>query len=282
MKSLLSLLAGVFFLAIQVQAQPCRPQRVTRFPVPPLDEASGLVRAGGNFWWTHNDSGDGPFLYAIDDAGKLLGKVSVAGATNVDWEDLAAGRCPDNGGRCLYIGDVGNNSLKRQDLAIYVVREPAPTATSAEVLLKLPVRFTDKPANTEALVYDDEGRQLLLVTKDYSGLGRVFTRSLDPQQANLQPVAVLDLSKREIADNLITGAALSPDGRQFMLRTYLTAFRWQRQSGEDWHKLFERQPVAIPLEREPQGEAIALPTNGPDFYTTSEEQPVLWHYVCQP
>ena len=60
-----------------------------------LAESSGIVvsRAQRGVYWTHNDSGDGANLYAIDIAGKLLATFKVAGAEARDWEDMSSGPC---------------------------------------------------------------------------------------------------------------------------------------------------------------------------------------------
>jgi len=74
------------------------PIRVTDMgPLPPeLRESSGLAasRAHPGLFWSHNDSGDGPMLYAIDTTAALLGVVEVEGARAVDWEALGMGPCP--------------------------------------------------------------------------------------------------------------------------------------------------------------------------------------------
>ncbi|MBW4696308.1 MAG: hypothetical protein KME03_00160 [Aphanocapsa lilacina HA4352-LM1] len=279
----LRLIAATIWALLAAPARSaCQPQVIAQLPVPLLAEVSGMVRGGsGNFWWFINDSGDGAHLYAVDDSSKLKGKVSVAGANNVDWEDLAAGRCPDGNGRCLFIGDIGNNALKRQDLAIYVVREPEPVSGKAEVLLALPLRYPDRPADAEALVYDEQNRQLVLFTKEFSGLSRVYARSLTPAETVLKPIARLDLSEREIGDNLLSGASISPDGKILMLRSYFTAFRWQRGAAENWEQLLARAPEAIALEKEPQGEALATDGNEGHFFTTSEVKPILMRYPCK-
>jgi len=61
-----------------------------------LKESSGLAisRTQQGVLWSHNDSGDGPSLYAIDIAGKLLGVFHVSGAMARDWEDISTGPCP--------------------------------------------------------------------------------------------------------------------------------------------------------------------------------------------
>lgn len=255
---------------------------VTRFPSQ-LPEASGLVRGSGNFWWSHNDSGDGPFLYAIDPKGKLLGKVEVRGARNIDWEELTAGPCLGRSfkERCLYIGDIGDNSAQRDDAVIYVVREPTPTSQKVDLLVTLPIRYAEGPANSEAFVYDVPEKQFLIFTKERNGFGRVYARSLNQAQSPLKQVGEVDLARRARGDRVITGAALSQDGRTLLLRSYMNAFRWFRGPHESWSEVLTHFPTAIPLRPEPQGEAIAFGPQDQDFYTTSEKVPNLFHYFCQ-
>ncbi|WP_240743145.1 hypothetical protein, partial [Ilyomonas limi] len=83
-----------------------------------LNETSGLLW-WNNQVWTHNDSGGEPALYAVDSStGKIIRKVTVSNATNIDWEDLAQ---DDN---YIYIGDFGNNAQgNRNDLKIYKVKK---------------------------------------------------------------------------------------------------------------------------------------------------------------
>ena len=66
-----------------------------------VSESSGLAasRLTRGAYWTHNDSGDGPFLYAFDTRGDSLGVFRVAGAQARDWEDMAAGPGPKRASR---------------------------------------------------------------------------------------------------------------------------------------------------------------------------------------
>src|SRR5215203_986867 len=56
-----------------------------------LREASGIAasRTQAGVFWMHNDSGSEPVLYRTNASGAILSAVRVAGATNVDWEDVA-------------------------------------------------------------------------------------------------------------------------------------------------------------------------------------------------
>lgn len=114
-----------------------------RTPLPPeVRESSGAAEATtwpGALFWTHNDSGHTPHLFAVAEDGSLVARLRVAGAQNVDWEDMAAAPCPVEGGagdagaavgagRCLYIGDVGDNRERRPALDLYRIPEPSASA----------------------------------------------------------------------------------------------------------------------------------------------------------
>ena len=66
------------------------------FQSPRVVESSGVAasRAYPGVLWTHNDSGDGPYLYATTLDGRDLGWLLVPGAEAIDWEDIALGPCP--------------------------------------------------------------------------------------------------------------------------------------------------------------------------------------------
>jgi len=94
-----------------------------------VNESSGLVasRTTPGVYWTHNDSGDGPFLYAIRTDGEYFGVWRVTGAQAIDWEDISIGPGPVRGKSYLYIGDIGYNGSARKEIVVYRVLEPKPS-----------------------------------------------------------------------------------------------------------------------------------------------------------
>ena len=68
-----------------------KPEIVGTIKTAEITESSGIVasRCQADVFWTHNDSGDGAFVFAFDAAGAHLGVWQVKGAKNRDWEDLA-------------------------------------------------------------------------------------------------------------------------------------------------------------------------------------------------
>ena len=108
-------------------------QEVTqKFNLPNLlSENSGLIYFDGKII-THNDSGDKPNLYELDVlTGKILRKITIINASNIDWEDIA------QDANYIYVSDSGNNRGNRTNLKIYKISKKdylMSNSISAEVI----------------------------------------------------------------------------------------------------------------------------------------------------
>ena len=234
------------------------------FESPLLKESSGIAvsRRQPGVLWTHNDSSDGPHLYATNLQGADLGFFRISGADAVDWEDIALGPCPTDtpGGECLYIADTGDNRERREGVVIYIMEEPADVPGAGRwreyggQVRRLVIRYPDGPQDVEAMAVDTAGN-LLLVSKGRSGpikLYRVAANSVRAEATEARPVPGFELVPRRSLGRLATGAAVSPGGSQLAVRTYteIVFFNWDGQRAT---------PRGLPCFlgiREPQGEAI--------------------------
>src|SRR5438093_6617217 len=152
---------------------------------PDITESSGLAasRCQNNVLWTHNDSGDDAFIFAINSAGDSLGTWKVPNAKNIDWEDIAAYK--DKSGKCfIYIGEIGDNKAKRQEHAVYRVEEPLVAPENSSSARKNPlttanadiVRFSypDYVQDAETLMVHPKSGVIYVVTKRVSGPAGVY------------------------------------------------------------------------------------------------------------
>ncbi len=261
-------------------AEPTTPERWRTVEISSREirESSGLVksRTHEDVYWTHNDSGDAPRFFAIDEEGTLLATYHVPDAHHVDWEDVAI----DDSGH-LYLGDVGNNWSRRRQLSIYQVTEPDPSKGNTEVAVEARIRFSyaDQEQSqdrlrmnfdSEAIFWRDGG--LFVFSKDRSDtLTRLYR--LDPENAahqRVSPIAVFDLGGgvRSFAGNT-TAADITPDGRRIALLTYsdIHLFRWP--AGAD----APVGPVAqLPLAPNPTKQAEAIAWNGNDLVIGNEQR----------
>lgn len=182
-------------------------------------ETSGLIFFN-NLWWTLNDSGGEPCLYALDlDKRHLQTTVCLANTKNKDWEELSQDETH------VYIGDFGNNNGSREQLTIYKVDKnellnmPQANITSEKIVFE----YTQKKKPTKLMgrsAYDCEamickGDSLYLFTKNWvTQQSEVYQVSKVPGTYQAKKLATIP------ADGLVTGAALSPDSRHVWLVGY--------------------------------------------------------------
>jgi hypothetical protein len=264
------------------------PQQVGTITAPELAEISGLApgRAARGVWWAHNDSNGKARIYAVSETGQLLARFDVTGATNVDWEDIASAPGADSR-PALYIADTGNNGGDRDGHTIYRVREPQLVgglkSGLTEAAEAFHFRYPDGRHDAEAIFVDPDSRRVYVITKTLREDCRVYRFPHPPragEQVTLEPVTGRHVAAVERL-RLVTGAAASPDGSRVVVRTYFSAFEFQRARGDGFESLFDREPTAIKLPQTRQGEAIAYSADGQSLVTTSERLPAPLHRMTR-
>ena len=248
-----------------------------------IGESSGLVasRLNPGSYWTHNDSGDGPYLYCVGDLGESCGVWSVTGAEARDWEDVAAGPGPTVGRSYLYVGDIGDNLDDQEHVTVYRVAEPetradqarttrfAPARTEPAEVLRL--RYPDGPHNAETLLVHPQTGDLYVLTKEAAPSVFVARAPLTADATNqMSALAVLRVDGSERTD-VVTGGDISPDGRRVALCTYGDGYELEAPPGESFDAVWRQPPSRFPLGSRVVGEAIAYRLDGRALLTTSEE-----------
>lgn len=220
--------------------------RTGAFKSPRLTESSGVAvsRAHPGVLWTHNDSGDGPYLYATDLRGRDRGFLRVPGAAAFDWEDIALGPCPLRSSRapaCLYLADTGDNLELRPSVTVYAVPEPEPPTgagdtlrtTAAPAVLRL--RYADGSHDVEAIYVSPRDSALYLVSKGLSGGIRLYrvdrAKWAERGVATAALVQTVDIRPNAEAGRRVTGAAVRRDGRLVAIRTYSEIYLFSSGGG---------------------------------------------------
>jgi hypothetical protein len=251
------------------------PVAVTAVRASGLEESSGLAPSSRHpgTWWTINDSGNPSELFRFDLAGALLGRHPVPGVDNRDWEDLAAGPCPDRPEPCLYIAEIGDNKRQYDHVAVYAAREPE-AGEAAVVVSSWRARYPQGARNAESLLRDPITGLLYLITKHKSGRSEVYRFPAEPgdELGTLTLVAELQLEGSGWSALSATGGDFSPDGARVILRTYQVAWEWDvHADAREAH--WAEPPRRAWLAAEEQGESVAyLPGGG--LLTTSEGSPM--------
>ncbi len=214
---------------------------------PRITESSGLAasRRHPGVVWTHNDSDDGPYVYAVDAQGRTVATVTLRGIEPRDVEAISLG--PD--GR-LYVGDIGDNlGGKWPEVWIYAFAEPAELRDQTVEVTRYKVRYEDGPRDAEALMVDPVTGRAYIASKKQGGGG------LYQGPEKLSPTGVNTF--RRIADvPWITDGSFSPDGTRLVLRGYLgaTLYRWKDGAPSELGRL------SPPFQG--QGESVTFTADG--------------------
>ncbi|MEW2413383.1 WD40 repeat domain-containing protein [Streptomyces sp. NPDC046866] len=191
---------------------------------PRIKESSGLAasRIHPGVYWTHNDSDDGPYVYAVDSAtGKTVARITLSGiGTPRDVEAISLG--PDGQ---LYVGDIGDNRNGTWDhVWIYRFPEPKVLADATVTAEQFTVKYADGPRNAEALMVHPVTGRVYIASKseDKGGLYE------GPERLSASGTNVF----RRVADlPWVTDGAFSPDGGRLTLRGYFFARTWPWKDG---------------------------------------------------
>lgn len=193
-----------------------------RVDLPPaLKEVSGMTRMANGDLWLLNDSNNPADLFRFDPiAGKVL-EVKHLPVQNFDWEDLTH----DLSGN-LYIGDFGSNYNKRRNLRIFRYHPGTGALDSIQFQYPdqnafPPARVEDWNFNCEAMIFFQDS---LHIFSKNSFKGNFYSKHYVLPAKPGRYVAELRDSIR-INNRVITGAAISQDGKTFVLTGYIIGKR---------------------------------------------------------
>lgn len=288
-------LTGVLPLLPATQAQKTKNEAAGNYGAPTqlavlkakeVKESSGIAasRKVPGVYWTHNDSGDGPFIYAFDSRGKSKGVWRITGAAAQDWEDIAAGPGPKAGTSYLYIGDIGDNQERRDEVIVYRVPEPS---INAGTLLKskatptapadvIRLRYPDGRHDAETLLVHPQSGNIYIVSKAflaYPGIYEATAPLAIGRTTTLNRVGTLEVPS--LLGGIITGGAISPDGRRVVFCDYMQGYEAVLEgSHSDFNTIWTRPLSTISLGKRSQGEAITYRLDGKALLMTSEGSPM--------
>lgn len=270
-----SLLAAAAALASTVPAWGAEPDYHARLLCsitdPRITESSGLAAAGQSIY-TLNDGGDALVVYVLDRSCRVRQVISDP-TDPYDVEDLA--RTPDG---TLWLCDTGDNDEKRGTVAVETLR-PGRRAQ----LFRF--RYPDGPHDAEALLLDRR-HQPFIVTKNPLGASGVYAPATTMRAGvttvlrrvtDLQftPTGTAGGAVGFVSQLLVTGGAVSADGRQIALRTYTDLYLWDAPDGDIATALRSGHPRRVPLPATRQGEAVTF--DGDALLTSTEGSPAPVH-----
>ena len=226
-----------------------------RFADPRLSESSGLAASSfDDTVYTHNDSGDAARFYRVDGRGDTVAVYTLRGVRAVDWEDMASGTDAD-GGRVLYLADIGDNATSRNEIDVYRVAEPR-DGSGDVAWVRYRFAYPDGPHDAEALLVNPRTQRMYVATKAWLGSGQLYAAP-----ATVSTTAVNMLTPVRPVPALVTSGDFSPDGSHVVLLTYFGAY---------WADSIDGPLHAFAVPRQPQNEAIAFDRGGDALLVGSE------------
>ncbi|WP_078843656.1 hypothetical protein [Streptomyces albus] len=215
-----------------------------------IKESSGLAasRAHPGVYWTHNDSEDGPYVYAVDSStGRTVATVTLGGIEPRDIEGISIGP-----GGMVHVGDIGDNMGGTwPEVWVYRFKEPEKLRDTTVTPTRFTVRYDGGPRDAESLMVHPRTGRMYIVSKHKEG-GGLYE---GPAEASASGVNTF----RRIADidEWATDAAFSPDGTRLVVRGYFGggAYRWQ-----DGKPAKLSMTPGVPVQR--QGESVTFTPDG--------------------
>lgn len=262
-----------------------KPKVIASIESPEIKESSGLAasKCQPDVFWTHNDSDDDAFLYAVNGKGEKLGTWRVAGAKNFDWEDIAEIKTAS--GECvLYIGDIGNNTRSRDEFTIYRVREPQISPADKSSSKRKPVmtetaqairfEYPDMRRDAETLMVHPQTGDLYILSKRLSGASAVYKlkSDFDPAKTN-KLEKITDFSVPAIPNGFLTGGDIAPDGKRVVICDYFNGYELiLPEKAKNFDEIWTQAPQTIELGAREQGESIAYSADGNAILAGSENK----------
>lgn len=248
-----------------------------------INESSGIAasRCQSNVLWTHNDSGDEAFIFALNSSGESLGTWKVTNAGNIDWEDIAAYK--DKAGKCfVYIGEIGDNKTKRHEHTIYRIPEPvivpadasstrkAPLATASAEMLRF--SYPDFDQDAETLMVHPKTGEIYVITKRVSGPAGVYLIKPEFNRPEVQKAeGVAEISVPAVPNGFLTGGDISPDGRRIIICDYTQAYEFTLPEGDvTFANIWKQKPETIDLGKRKVGESVCYSVDGTSIFATTE------------
>ncbi len=255
-----------------------------------IKESSGLALSGRDpsVFWTVNDSGGEPCVFAIDRSGKTRAKVRIRDAANFDWEDIASGK-DEKGMPTLFVGDIGDNLFIRSSIQVYQIPEPeitvpgqpvAETETAAPQLWR--ANYPDGSHNAESLLRHPLTGRLYILTKSEDGKSALyaFPQPLQPKVSmvlekviDLTFPALIRVGKRPHDNCMATGASFAADGSRMAVATYSSLYEWLLPKDKPLATALQQPPVRIEPELLRQVEGVCYDSDSRTLWITSEHLP---------
>ncbi|MFJ5225387.1 WD40 repeat domain-containing protein [Streptomyces sp. NPDC088400] len=222
-----------------------------------ITESSGLAasRSHPGVYWTHNDSDDGPYIYAVDSrTGETVATITMKGVG--DPRDVEAISVGSDGN--VYVGDIGDNLNGSWDhVWIYRFPEPERLKDATVRATQFTVRYADGPRDAEAMMVHPKTGRVYIASKNEDG-GGLYEGPAELTSSGSNTF------RRIGGVPWVTDGAFSPDGKELVLRSYFSARGYAWKNG----RLGVDHRVRAPIQG--QAESVTYTADGSALMFGSE------------
>ncbi|MFJ2176724.1 WD40 repeat domain-containing protein [Streptomyces sp. NPDC087851] len=222
-----------------------------------ITESSGLAasRLHPGVYWTHNDSGYGPQVYAVDSrTGETVATITMQGVGKPrDVEAISLGSDGN-----VYVGDIGDNLNGTWDhVWIYRFPEPKQLRDATVRATQFTVKYADGARDAEAMMVHPRTGRVYIASKNEDG-GVLYEGPAELSSSGTNTF-------RRIGEvPWVTDGAFSPDGEELTLRSYFSARAYAWKNG----RLGADHRVRAPIQR--QAESVTYTADGSALMFGSE------------
>ncbi|MCW2505151.1 MAG: hypothetical protein JWO79_3435, partial [Actinomycetia bacterium] len=234
-----------------------------------ISSVTGISAVSDGYVVLNNAGSGNPLrLYKLDSACKATRILSDPNITVFSPQDLA--RTPDG---TLWVGDIGDTQNER---SVIVIDKIASGATKgARIRLKYP----DGAHNAAAMVVQPDGIPVVFTWE--ASAAKIYTTAAAPPvgqtATTLQAAGVLTLPASTTdggtlgptSRKVVSGAAISPDGKKLVVRTLTDAYEWDINGTVAATLKSGVKPRVTPLPNESDGQSITYTTDGAGYVTVS-------------
>ena len=222
-----------------------------------LEEASAAETIPqSDLIWTIEDSGNDSKLYGLNTKGNIIRDITIANASNIDWEDLTSDKLGN-----LYIGDFGNNNEKRNIFRILKVKHAdlnKDTAQAEIIEFTLPKKQDSKDFEAFFILKNS----FYIISKET----KKFVVLKVPNQIGRHKAIIRSDYNLDGKKNKITSADISDDGKTIILLNHDKLWEISEFKSDDF---FSGNVRELSFDHSSQKEGICF-KNNTEVYITDE------------
>lgn len=273
-------------------------------------EYSGLTNPGRvenkEYLWAIEDGATNYALAINRNTAAISGKWTVTGMSTSDVEDCTS--CVVDGIPYLFLCNTGDNASARSTINIFRIVEPTITgldgtvSSYTQIVCQFPAGNMPSLKDVESVMADPDTGDLYFITKRISpvklyrlpfALTYSGTQTLEYVTDLTNDATFNTISTTYTANNgYATGANISPNGSEIMIRSYSSIYVWRRNKttetiGQCLARVYDSilthsyvggggnssltvAPKCLHPNQEPQGESVSFDYEGINIYTCSE------------